>query len=122
MNSALSNTFTQAQVISKLASGSSIAYGPYNLAATPLYSTSLASALAAFEGAGTFTFNLTTLTTQTISGGGGNISASLATDAGATLTLSYTYIPALIPLPEPGTLALLGTGLFGPWSTRYRRA
>lgn len=71
--------------------------------------------LAAFEGNGNFTTNFVTNTSNGVSGGGGNFSDNFANLVGGLVTLTYNYslTPVVVRVPEPGSLALLGTGLLG---------
>jgi len=71
--------------------------------------------LAAFEGNGNFTTNFVTSTSNGVSGGGGNFSDNFTNLVGGFVTLTYNYslTPVVVRVPEPGSLALLGTGLLG---------
>lgn len=78
------------------------------------------SDLSLFTGIGTILLPIDALATSNASGTGNYMSA-FNTIAGAKLTLEYNYTPTdTNTVPEPGTLALLGTGLFAARSFRRR--
>ena len=73
------------------------------------------SAFAAYIGAGDLSFTCESFVTNTQSGGGGNVVVRQSTQAacGASVTYDYTAATTPSPVPEPGSLALLGLGLAG---------
>lgn len=73
-----------------------------------------------YVGAGTFNVNVGTQTFLLLSFGGGNVGASQLTQARAAAEVSYEY-RELSTVPEPTTLALLGTGLLGATIRRRRK-
>ena len=71
---------------------------------------------AAYEGVGTYTFNV--LVNQNVSFAGQAVTAMIdpASDYSGTVRISYDYTgdgPPGAPVPEPGTMLLLGVGLVG---------
>lgn len=65
-------------------------------------------------GGGTYNFNLTTVSGFTVTGGGGFISSSQTTNGTVSATVSYDYtVPAVGGVPEPATMALMGSALLG---------
>jgi hypothetical protein len=70
-----------------------------------------AGGISAYAGSGNFTFGyVNTLSQLAIGGGGGNFGGSQATEAGVTAEVIYGYTPPG-GVPEPISLALLGSGL-----------
>jgi hypothetical protein len=54
-----------------------------------------------------------TVAATTFLGGGGNISLNQTTNAGVTVSVTYDYTEPLFIVPEPMSMALLGSGLIG---------
>ena len=76
--------------------------------------------LADFTGSGSFSLFLATNTT-TIGDGSGSFTLSQTTNDTATVTVVYTY-DAVDAVPEPASIAIIGTGLAGIGWMRRRRA
>ena len=103
----------------KLAAGAS-ASGPSNGSiASGIVIDTDATDLAAFEAVGPLlaTIFASTNTLTVLSNTGGNASASQVTSAGGRFTVAYTYQQ---PVPEPGSVMLVGVGLLGAGFVRRR--
>lgn len=103
-----------------LGSGVQTTYGPFNLSGSVDYDHTFTdgATLALFTGSGSITANMSTLTGLSVSGGGGNLTVSQTTVAGGNLEVIYTFGTNV---PEPISIALLGTGLLGLGAVRFRR-
>jgi len=73
---------------------------------------------AQFIGLGTVGLNYATLTGTVLSNTGGNTNAGQVTSAAMTAKVIYTYDSNV---PEPGAMALLGTGVVGAMGIAVRR-
>jgi hypothetical protein len=78
------------------------------------------SNLGAYVGSGSFQIPVATSTFLLLSFGGGIVTAEQLTQARADATVEYEY-REITNVPEPTTLALLGTGLLGATIRRRRK-
>ena len=82
--------------------------------ASNTYSSSLAQFLPAWTGSGS------DIALEGVSGGGGNLTATFSDNGALSVLVTYNYGAA--PVPEPGTIALVGIGLLALGLVRVKRA
>jgi hypothetical protein len=87
---------------------STVSFNPASVLGT---STFVASDLNNYRSSGSFTITADTLSTYAFDGGGNNISALISENATQSAWVTYTYQDSGIP--EPATMALLGSALVG---------
>jgi hypothetical protein len=119
---ALTPTITETQSYTAVATGATVAFGPFAPTAVSASDVITSGALFdLFNGGGSVSgFTLSTETGTVVSGGGGNVRTSLTTTAGGVLSITYTFTPT--PVPEPASIALIGLGgVFVLAGSRFRR-
>ena len=90
---------------------------------TPYDPATITSGLSAYIGTGigdTFTVVFDSVTGQGSSGAGGNAVGTLTTSGIADVSITYNFTTS-VPVPEPGGVATLGSGLAGLGVLRRRR-
>jgi hypothetical protein len=76
-----------------------------------------------FEGTGVLDFKATTLTTTLAGTTGGNFDQTISTIGGAVVGVIYGYEMAVVAIPEPRALAIIGLALAGMgFSVRRRKS
>lgn len=93
----------------------------FNVSGSNSGSVTNTTVFAPYIGAGNFDIPVSTNTFLLLGFGGGNVTATQSTNGRADARITYTY-DNLTTVPEPTTLALLGTGLLGAALRRRRKS
>lgn len=99
--------------------GEQVVSGLLTKSASDSGSWTAAAILAEFTGSGDISMDASTFTESVLANTGGNTAASQETFASATGTVTYYYNPIV---PEPTSIVVLGTMLFGAFVARRRKA
>lgn len=120
INAATTASTQPSKGLYNLAGGAHISFPGLTGSATPVSTNALTAAniLAEFTGSGTIALDVSSLTTTSLTNTGGNTAASQVTTATVTDSVTYTYTPAKVP--EPVSIALLGTGVLALGFLRRR--
>lgn len=103
--------------------GQALVFGP--LGDSDSLSDDLSTILASLQAAGGGQFSLTceSISGLLVQGGGGDIASDVTTNSGCGAEIAYTFDERGSPIPEPGSLALVGLALAASAAaSRHRKA